>query len=94
MSPADWLGVVNGAMLAALSVRAFWGWIFGREHTEAVLTRQLREIDTRLEDLEGAVERRLIERRRREHQLSNGLQVMEVSLAVLKQRVDHIEDKE
>lgn len=66
MSPADWIGLVNGLMLSALTVRAFWGWVFGREHTEQSLgrqsdanTRRIDTLETELGDLTKTVNRHI-----------------------------------
>ncbi len=46
MSPTDWIAAVNGAMLAVLTVKTFWGWVFGREHSEQNLGERLRRVET------------------------------------------------
>ncbi len=80
MPPADWIALVNGLMLMALTVRAFWGWVFGREHSEKNLAEQVQQN-----------KESILEVRQRHKDLSDPLQALVISHAVLKQRVDYLE---
>lgn len=99
MPAADWIAAVNGVLLLALTVKAFWGWVFGREHSEAALDQRCRTLEQglvalndTLDRLSDTLDRRTIERRKREHSLSNAIQAQEVEIAVLRQRVEHLEE--
>lgn len=52
MSPTDWLGLVNGLMLAALTIRMFWGWVFGREYTEQNLASRMGQVEKRIDAID------------------------------------------
>lgn len=75
MSPADWIGLINGIMLLALTVKAFWGWVFGREHSEAVLAQRLTVVEARLQSLTTEIDDQ-----------SRQLQRHDTSIALLKDR--------
>lgn len=57
MPPADWLGIANGLMLLALTVRAFWGWVFGREHSEQNLAYRLTQLEERMDEVHDSAEK-------------------------------------
>lgn len=57
MSPADWVGLVNGLMLLALTIRMFWGWVFGREHSEANLTYRVTQLEEKVGEIGESCEK-------------------------------------
>jgi hypothetical protein len=52
VSPADWIGLINGALLLALTVKAFYGWVFGREHNEQNLGHRVGELEEKYDKLD------------------------------------------
>ncbi len=82
-SPAEWLNIVNGLLLLALTVRAFWGWIFKREHADSDHARQIEE---------NAEE--LLRQRDRAHDLAAELGRLTLQVGRLEERVEGLRDQE
>ncbi len=78
-SPAEWLNIVNGLLLLALTIRAFWGWIFSREHADADHARHIAEAQHEI--------RRL---RERAHDLATEISKLKIQVGVLEERVESV----
>ena len=50
--PAEQLiAVVQGVLLIGLTIKAGWGWVFGREHAEENLKYRVAQLEKRLAEL-------------------------------------------
>lgn len=80
------------ALLATLTLRQFWGWIFVREHSDQDLARRLSDAKLELTDLKKSIEQDR-EWRQRAHALQGRkIQEMNVICGRIDERIKHLEE--
>lgn len=52
------LSLINGSLLLALTLKAFWGWIFGREQTDHDHGKRLTKLEADRDALAAEIARR------------------------------------